>query len=148
MNTLSCWSKRVLISSEKRGTEVYSDWKAEGMCQYTLICRGANAFPYSELHLSLGRSGSWCSCSGIAGYLSGDISRRNGLLCSHFTASWIWLPWLSYLLTCGTCHDCHITYMMGAEQSCHYLPRLCDEKEMRNLYKSQCKSQLPVWKCF
>lgn len=26
---------------------------------------------------------------------------------------------------------CHVTYMMGTEWSCHYLPRLRDEKEMR-----------------
>lgn len=46
------------------------------MCQYV---GGANVFPYSELHPSLGHSGKWCSHSGIAGHLSWDTSRRNGL---------------------------------------------------------------------
>lgn len=32
--------------------------------------------------------------------------------------------------------------MMGTEWSCHDVPRLCDGKEMRNLYKSLCKPQL------
>lgn len=53
------------------------------VCQCALICRGANAFPYSELHPSLGHSGTWCSSSGIAGRLSWDTSSRNGLFHNH-----------------------------------------------------------------
>lgn len=64
---------------------------------------------------------------------------------------------LVYLLTCGTCHDCHVPCVMDTAWSHHYLPRLCDEKELRNLYKSQSKFQLrslkmllmdPMRRCF
>lgn len=40
-------------------------------------------FPYSELYPSLGHSGRQHSCSGIAGHLSWDTWRRNGLFHNH-----------------------------------------------------------------